>query len=245
MEQERITHIGELDIHSYELGNGAPLVFFHGWSVNAESSGGIRQQLKGAYHVIAPSHIGFGKSSRLPRKDFGVADYAALYVRWLEMLNLSNVTLVGHSFGGAIAQVVASQAPKGTVSKLVLLDSLGVRFQRSESVWVAKWLQKEVRNLLTAPKQYSSYVVKPFLSHLLYRSKDLFTLSTLSKQLDVQIFAKEITVPTTIVWGAQDNFVPHSVGEKLQQCIPHSLFQTIPGGHDWPLIQPEKVAQFV
>lgn len=241
MERERVTLVGELNVHSLEAGSGDLVVFLHGWSQHAASSAHIRAMLAHRYHVLSPSHIGFGKSSALPHDAFSIADFGHVYAAWLALRGLTNVTLIGHSLGGAIAQVIAAIAPAGTVKRLVLIDTLGARFQRTETQWTWLWLQKEVRNLMTAPKRHAQFLVKPFLMHMLTRPRNLFTLSALAKQLDVQEYAKEIHVPTEIIWGDGDTFVPRSVGERLAQLIPHATFTAIPGGHDWPLLEPEKL----
>ncbi len=245
MEHESATTVGKLHVHSLEAGSGEPLVFLHGWSQHAASSAHIRAMLSHRYHVLSPSHVGFGKSSALPHDAFSIADFGHVYAEWLKLRERTNVTLVGHSLGGAIAQVLAAVAPAGTVKRLVLIDTLGVRFQRTETQWTWLWLQKEVRNLFTAPQRHARYLVKPFFSHLLNRPRNLFTLSALSKQLDVQEYAKQIRVPTDILWGDKDTFVPRSVGERLAQLIPHATFTAIPGGHDWPLLEPEKLLPFL
>ncbi len=43
----------------------------------------------------------------------------------------------------------------------------------------------------------------------------------------------KITCPTLILWGEQDTWFDKEDGEKLHQCIPHSLFQVLSNcGHD-------------
>lgn len=245
MERERITAVGKLAVHSHDAGSGDPLVFLHGWSQDAASSAHIRAMLGHRYHVFSPSHIGFGKSSALPHDGFSITDFGHVYAEWLVQRELTNVTIIGHSLGGAIAQVIAAVAPAGTVKRLVLLDALGVRFQRSEAQWTWLWLQKEVQNLFTAPKRHARYLAIPFFTHLLNRPRNLFTLSALSKQLDVCAYTEKVRVPAAIIWGDSDTFVPRSVGERLHQLIPGSTFQVIPGGHDWPLLEPDKLLPFL
>jgi pimeloyl-ACP methyl ester carboxylesterase len=245
MHRERIDTVGKLQVHCQEAGAGEPVVFLHGWSQHAASSTHIREMLTHRYHVLSPSHIGFGKSSALPHNDFSLADFGQVYGQWLVQRGLTNVTLVGHSLGGAIAQVITALAPAGTIKRLVIIDTLGVPFQRTEMQWTWLWLQKEVRNLMTAPKRHAQFLVTPFINHLFTRPGNLFTLSALSKQLDVQEYAKQIRVPAEIIWGEGDTFVPRSVGERLQQIISGSTFVTIPGGHDWPLLEPEKLLPFL
>lgn len=245
MEREHINSVGKLQVHALEAGAGEPLVFLHGWSQHAASSEHIRAMLAHRYNVLSPSHIGFGKSSPLPNDSFSIADFGHIYAEWLKQRNLINVTIVGHSLGGAIAQVIAAVAPAGTVKRLILIDTLGVRFQRSAMQWTWLWLQKETRNMFTAPKRHAKFLVTPFISHLLTRPKNLFVLSALSQQLEVKEYAKQINMPTEIIWGNKDMFVPRSVGEQLQKLISNSTFITIPGGHDWPLLEPEKLLPFL
>lgn len=245
MEHEHREHVGPYAIHSIASGSGAPLVFLHGWSQHAGSSRHIRDMLAHKYTVISPSHLGFGKSSALPRHGFSIADYGQVYMTWLMQRHLTNVTLIGHSFGGAIAIVVAAMAPVGMVKRVILIDALGVRYQRSGTSWAWQWLLKEVGNLLDAPKKQAQLLTAPFFQHAVTRPRNLISLSTLSTTLDVQAYAKQIRVPTDILWGDADTFVPRSVGEQLHKCIPNSTLTVIPGGHDWPLLHPERLLPYV
>ena len=83
--------------------------------------------------VIAPDMAGFGYT----RVAEGVTPDRALWVRQLvdllDALGLQQVSVVGNSFGGAIALALASEHPQ-RVRSLVLMGAVGVSFPLSEGL---------------------------------------------------------------------------------------------------------------
>ncbi len=245
MHQEHSHHIQGMHIHSYSAGSGAPLVFLHGWSVHAGGTQHVRELLADKYCVFTPSLVGHGKSQRLPRPDFGVHDFGKLYAEWLTHLGLHDCILVGHSFGGAVAIVAASLLPPGLVRKLILIDPLGAPIQRKSATWNVQWLQKEAQNVAHAPRRYMQNVVAAFGYNLTHNPRDLFRLANECKRLDVRAEAKQVSIPTTILWGDQDDFVPVAVGEELVRIMPNAQLNRVVGVHDWPLLHPEQLVQYL
>lgn len=245
MHTEHSHHVNGLHIHSYSAGAGEPVVFLHGWSVHAGSTRHLRELLAKQRQVLTPSLIGHGKSQALPRPDFGVRDFGKVYADWMLHLGLQDASLIGHSFGGAVAMVAAAQLPAGVLRKLILIDPLGAPIARTAAGWNVQWLQKEMQNVVHAPHMYMQNVVKPFGYNLTRNTRDLFRLADECKRLDVREEAKNIQVPVTILWGEQDNFVPMSVGEELVAAIPQATLHRLPGVHDWPLLRPEALVAFL
>ena len=77
--------------------------------------------------VIAVDLKGFGQSDKPFDERYSVFDQAELLAQLIEEKDLRNLTLVGHSFGGGVALLLALQANqrlKGRISQLVLLDTI-------------------------------------------------------------------------------------------------------------------------
>ena len=74
------------------------------------------------HHVVAPDLPGYGLTPALPPEEYDVARLAERAWRWAGALGAGRLTLVGHSWGGAIAIRMHAQGPE-RVGALVLVDS--------------------------------------------------------------------------------------------------------------------------
>src|SRR3954470_15609262 len=113
-----------ISLHVREGGEGAPTTLLvHGWGVPSTVWDPVLERWPAeAGRVIAPDLRGGGWSSK-PREGYTLADDTKDVVALIDALELSDVVLVGHSKGGAIAQRVALERP-GTLRKLVLVCSV-------------------------------------------------------------------------------------------------------------------------
>ena len=104
-----------------EAGAGRPLVCVHG---NYASKRWFTEQLAApptGWRVIAPDLPNFGDSGALPGA-VSIEAYASFLRRFLDELGLEQVVLLGHSLGGAVAQVFASGLPN-RLEGLILVAS--------------------------------------------------------------------------------------------------------------------------
>src|SRR5947208_14519455 len=125
---ERI-EIAGISVEALVAGAGPPLLFLHGGDYVAQNRPFL-DRLARRFRVIAPRHPGFGNTPR-PAWFRSVGDIAYLYLDLLDRLDLKDTLLVGHSFGGWVALELAVRSP-ARLSRLVLIDSLGVKFAGRE-----------------------------------------------------------------------------------------------------------------
>jgi len=108
----------EKKIH-YELtGEGSPVVLIHGIALDSRIWGDLPQFLAEKHQVLTYDLRGHGRSYA-PESGYSFRDLVADLNELLAGLQLSKVTLVGHSLGGAVAIKFALQQA-GKVAKLVL-----------------------------------------------------------------------------------------------------------------------------
>jgi len=81
----------------------------------------VRPFLKG-HEVFAPSLTGLGERKHLARPDIDLDTHIADVVSILEMEDLREVVLVGHSYGGMVITGAADRAPE-RIERLVYLDA--------------------------------------------------------------------------------------------------------------------------
>ena len=57
---------------------------------------------------------------------------------------------------------------------------------------------------------------------------------------------KEIVVPTAIVWGRHDRFLPPAIGKRLQEAIPGATLEVVPSAsHFSPEDAPAKIGDAI
>ena len=101
--------------------NGRPVILMHGWGCEFSTVRSIAAILESGMRVYNMDLPGHGKSPE-PTTVWGVYDYARLIGEFIDTLQLKDPVLIGHSFGGRISIVLASERP---LSKILLVDEIG------------------------------------------------------------------------------------------------------------------------
>src|ERR671914_2224773 len=97
--------IAGVELEVLRRGTGNPLLLLHGFQ-HIDPRLPVVDLLGREAQLIAPSHPGFGRSSR--PADFGtVYDLVHLYLAFLDTLPQKPLTLMGLSYGGWLAAEIA------------------------------------------------------------------------------------------------------------------------------------------
>jgi pimeloyl-ACP methyl ester carboxylesterase len=114
-----------IDLYYEDHGSGLPVVLIHGWPLNGDAWEKQTAALLAAGHrVITYDRRGFGRSSK-PGTGYNYDTFAADLEALLNTLNLTNVSLVGHSMGtGEITRYIGKYGTK-RLRKAVLIGTLG------------------------------------------------------------------------------------------------------------------------
>jgi pimeloyl-ACP methyl ester carboxylesterase len=235
------------NIRYIDAGQGTPVVFLHGlgasiyaWRKNlaAVESAGFR--------VIAFDNRGSGSSDK-PPSGYGNADYARLLVAFMDSLGIADAVLVGHSMGGAIAAEVALANPT-RVRGLVLIDAAGLgvrlpkmlRILRSPLIlpfaglrgrWITSLILKSTyadpgRVQRSDVDQYYAPVAEGEFGRALRGVLREFRFDALRGRL------QGLDIPTLVLWGEEDRWIPPVVGMELAGQLPRSAFVPVPdAGH--------------
>lgn len=108
-------------VHYLDTGDGTPLVFLHG---NPAFSYIWRNVLPHVGHgrLLAPDLIGMGASGK-PDIAYSFADHARYLDAWFDALDLRDVVLIGHDWGGALAFDWAARHPE-RVAGIAFLEAI-------------------------------------------------------------------------------------------------------------------------
>ncbi|MFQ4146950.1 alpha/beta hydrolase [Chlorogloeopsis sp. ULAP02] len=93
----------------------------HGYTDSWFSYSRVLPSLSSVYHTYALDQRGHGDSER-PSSGYDIPDFAADMVAFMDVMRLTQTTLVGHSMGSLVAQQVALSAPE-RVARLILVGS--------------------------------------------------------------------------------------------------------------------------
>src|SRR4051794_12028332 len=114
-----------IEIYYEDHGSGSPVVLIHGWPLNGDAWEKQTAALLSAGHrVITYDRRGFGRSSK-PGIGYNYDTFAADLDALLSALNLTGVSLVGHSMGtGEITRYIGKYGTQ-RLRKAVLIGTLG------------------------------------------------------------------------------------------------------------------------
>ena len=117
--------------HYLDEGQGPVLLLSHGnptWSFYWRE---VVQALRGKYRLIVPDHIGCGLSDKPPLSQYSyrLAQRVSDLNRLVEHLDLREITLVAHDWGGAIGMGAAVAAPE-RFSRFALMNTAAFRAAR-------------------------------------------------------------------------------------------------------------------
>lgn len=119
------SHFVELDgnvVHYVDEGSGPILLMLHGNPVWSFVYRDAITALRDGFRCIALDFPGFGLSSATPGYRYLAQDHAALLVSFLDRLDLSQLTLVGHNWGGPLGLYAAAERPE-KFDRLILTNT--------------------------------------------------------------------------------------------------------------------------
>ena len=237
-------------IQMLRAGSGRPLLVLHhdvgnpGWLPFYDT-------LAGSFAVQVPSHPGFGKSER-PEWMRTVRDMAMLYQSLLQKLGMGPVTVVGLGFGGWIAAEMAMMCHH-SFSHMVIVNSLGFQPQQGEILdqFLINTIDYVRSGFENQDKNVELYTAEPTLDQLEQweinremTSRIAYKPSMYDQTLPQLI--RGVSVPTLIIWGAQNRIVPPICGEQYHEAIAGARLETISGaGHFLEVEKPAELAKLV
>ena len=151
------------------------------------------------------------------------------YFSKLKNVDSSKITLLGHSRGGGICIIKASEDPR--ISSLITLGSVDSmnRFVTGEQL--EEWQKSGVWNTFNSrTKQQMPHKIQ-FLNNYLENKE----------RLDVEKAAKSLKIPTLIVHGKNDESVKTSSAKNLHNWMSHSKLILVENtGHTFNTKEPWK-----
>ncbi|HUD04712.1 MAG TPA: alpha/beta hydrolase [Patescibacteria group bacterium] len=206
------------------------LLILPGWRRSITEWTPIAQNLAAKYKVVLLDLPGFDLTA-LPKSIFGVCEYASFVKKFLEKLRINKCVILGHSFGGRVAIVLASEGQ--IVTKLVLVDSAGIE-KKSLYVKLANALKIIAFPIISAlPNSIKNKISNSVGSTDYKTSGEMRKIFVKIVNQDLRKLLPRIKIPTFIIWGDKDDVLSVSQTKIFKQEIKGAKVRIVWGaGHD-------------
>ena len=203
-------------------GDGEPLLLLNGLTRPMESWGSFARALSGR-SIVTFDAPGVGGSTT-PILPLRIRRLAGLAASVLEAAGLHHADVLGYSYGGAVAQQLAIDAP-ARVRRLVLVST-------SCGIGATPGTQVGLHRLRYSPEATSWPRPNPLGTW--WHSLAISSWSSIP-------FLGSIQAPTLVVCGAHDRVVPPANSRVLARRIPGAELVVLPAGHDVQRSGPARV----
>jgi pimeloyl-ACP methyl ester carboxylesterase len=228
------------------------ILLLHGTASSLHTWEGWVKAMSPSWRVVRLDLPGFGLTGPYPSGDYSPAATVDFLERFADAAGLKRFVIAGSSLGGQAAWRYALRRPD-RISGLILIDATGYPQNLSTTSAVAlqlaampvvselmRWAPIEgmvnsslkdvyVDDSLVTPELVSRY------SDLMRRPGNRVALGDRARSAQPSTGWEQLPqlkVPTLIMWGAQDTWVPLSMGERFRQDIPGSELIVYPNlGH--------------
>jgi pimeloyl-ACP methyl ester carboxylesterase len=242
-----------------------PIVLLHGLNNSCLSWSQVAPLLATDRRVLMLDLPGHGRSER-PNVGYELDWYARIVAQWIEALGIEKVDVVGHSFGGGVAQMLLLECPE-RIRRLVLVAAGGLGKRVGWSLRLAS-LPHVVEHLGQPFMALGTRLALRDARHAL-TPEDIAALSKLNSQAgSARAFARSVRdvidwrgqtrnflhrvgevkrlPPILVLWGDRDGLIPIAHGRAFADFMKGALFQTFEGcGHYLHNEQPEAFARMV
>ncbi|SDK37718.1 alpha/beta fold hydrolase [Sediminibacillus albus] len=240
------------------VGQGPPLVLVHGTPWSSFNWRHIVPALREWYTVYYYDLLGYGQSEKKENQNVSLGIQNEILTELLQYWELDSPIIIGHDFGGTTA-LRAHLLNKVHFNRMILMDPVAVgpwgssffsHVYKHEEAFkgVPSFIHKSIISAYIEGAQYSKMsektkegIIQYWLGdrgqHAFYRQ---IAQADQTYTDEVEHLYSKIDIPTLILWGEDDEWVPIEKGYALHEKIIGSQFRSIPyAGH---LIQEEAPA---
>ena len=238
----RFADVNGVRVHYQEAGpmDGPAVILIHGFASSTLVWSKVFLEFAArGFRVIAPDLLGYGYSAKPRDFDYTIGAQARMLDNLLDQMGLAQVTLVGSSYGGAIAASIALDYPT-RVKKLVLVGAV-TNNEPTKHLLMRLFGSPLIGDILSPLLLSSRHLLKRRMKRVYdrhswvlddvrveARHQPLRTAAThraiirTVRRWDADRIQREahlITQPTLLVWGDNDAEVPVRFGQQLHNAI--------------------------
>jgi pimeloyl-ACP methyl ester carboxylesterase len=235
----RFVEVEGMAVHYRDRGEGPAVLLLHGSSSSLHTWEDWSDRLTPTHRVVAVDLPGHGLTGPHPEGRYATRDTVAFLDAFAEAIDLDRFALVGSSMGGRIAWaytvlhpervdglVLVSAAgfpadgPPRLVYRLARLPAVGAVMTRLTPRWL---IAAQLRSAVADPDALLDTDIDRY-ADLLRRegNRDAVRTRLLTDPDDEDLRGRlaEIAIPTLVLWGARDTWVPVAHADRFAAAIP-------------------------
>ena len=219
--------------------------------------GKVAERLRAAGHrVFTPTLTGLGERAHLIAPNVGLPTFVEDVVSTIEMEDLSEVVLVGHSFGGAVIAGVADASPD-RIGRLVFLDSFVMKSGESPFDQLPRETVEARRaSAIRTPGLYGETLVMPPPPPSAFGvtdAKDAAWVASRLKPHPIKAYEDTLELKRPLGAGRRKTYIActnpsYRANEPLRQRLraePEWTYLELATGHDAMILKPDALAEML
>lgn len=239
------------------------LLILHGWGKGAVSWQEVRESMEArGIEILVPDMPGFGKEAA-PREIWGVKDYKDWVIDFLQKKGWLGVdeslektggqkfNLLGHSFGGGVAAVIAAECSEKIEKLILCAPGIIRRKKKSPKIVIFYTIAKIGKKIFSLPVLRNFYHLAQRIIYKLCGSKDYYLANGIMKSVfqkvsreSLEKYLDKIKISTLILWGEQDDAISIKDAYILKEKIKNSKLEIFPRiGHNLHIEMPSKLVK--
>ncbi|WP_373398868.1 alpha/beta hydrolase [Algoriphagus halophilus] len=247
--QSHFINVNGQIVHVRIMGEGDPILLLHGSFSSLHTWESWQEELSPYFMTISLDFPGHGLTGPDDLQRYSIKDYSHLALTLAENLGLDKFHVAGNSMGGAVALQMASTRPDKVLS-LNLIDASGAPmpsirsldeeedsqnqgliFKLTSNPIFSKLLLKCTPKFLFAMNMKEVYFdsdkitsdkIDRYYELMLRDGNRQATLDRLSIPREYDFDFDVVKMPTLIMWGKEDKWIPLKQAYLIENAIPGS-----------------------
>ncbi|MBL7844552.1 MAG: alpha/beta hydrolase [Cyclobacteriaceae bacterium] len=252
--------INDVKLHLRKRGKGPAIFLIHGSFASLHTWQDWENELSKSYTTISMDLPGHGLTGPTKAEDYTTDYYAKLIFDLADEFKIDTFYVAGNSMGGNVAWKMALQQPD-RIKKLILVDAAGFWKMTSDSTSkatkrpfiftilsndaIGKVFSKitpyflfkgNLQQVYGDKTKVKSETIDRYYELMLREGNREATLKRLRNSgTDLQDSIPFIKIPTLILWGARDAWIPVDHAHRFHQAIEHARLIIFDGAGHVPM----------
>jgi pimeloyl-ACP methyl ester carboxylesterase len=235
------------DFKFVDEGQGDVLMLLHGLFGALSNWEGVVNHYARHFRVIIPMLPIY----EMPIKEAGLGGLREFTERFVEMMKLDKMMIMGNSLGGHVGILYTLQNP-AKVTKLVLTGSSGLFENTMGGSYPRRGSYDYIRERVAYTFYDPNVASKELVDEVFETTKSIpkcmriVAIAKSAQRNNLALELHKINVPTLLVWGLNDTITPPMVGHEFNRLIPNSELKFLDKCCHAPMMEhPQKFNEMV